>query len=51
MPNRARHGAAVGAAKTATGTYLDSVEQDIRSKVGGGTAEQLIKMLKKKRAR
>ncbi|MGH7321493.1 MAG: vWA domain-containing protein, partial [Candidatus Rokuibacteriota bacterium] len=48
VPNRARHGAAVGAARTATGNYLDLVEQDIRSKIGGGTAEQLIKMLKKK---
>lgn len=46
--NGARHGAARAAAATATGTYLDLVEQDIRDRFSATQATQMIKMLKKK---
>ena len=47
-PNGGRHGAAVDAAKAATGNYLDLVEQDIRDNFPADRAAQLIKMLKRK---
>jgi hypothetical protein len=46
--NGTRHGAALAAAATATGTYLDLVEQDIRNRFSAAQATQMIKILKKK---
>lgn len=45
--NGARHGAALDAARGATGTYLQLVEQDVRARFGEPNATQYLKMLKR----